>query len=105
MKKVLIATLAIFSFGLASFAQTTPSVKKNEPAKTQVVKKTPEKKVDEKNTTLNKTTKSKTPAVEKTTANTTPAVPTKSVAKTNPATAVKKDGTAETHNKANKKHS
>jgi hypothetical protein len=38
MKKVLFALIALISFSAASFAQTTPT-KKKEPAKTHVAKK------------------------------------------------------------------
>lgn len=54
MKKIIMSVLALVGLGVAGFAQTTPTVKKNEPAKTQVVKKASEtkehaKKVTEEN--------------------------------------------------------
>ena len=39
MKKVLFAMIALISFSAASFAQTAPTTKKKEPAKTHVAKK------------------------------------------------------------------
>ncbi|WP_315818489.1 hypothetical protein [Paraflavitalea speifideaquila] len=44
MKKLLIAGLILAGFSTATFAQTAPAVKKENPAKLQVVKKTNEKK-------------------------------------------------------------
>ena len=65
MKKVIIAALALIGFGAASFAQTKPLVKKNEPSKMQVVKKTTGVKTDAKVVAMNKVTKPVTPAVTK----------------------------------------
>lgn len=38
MKKVLLAMIALITFSAASLAQTSPSTKKKEPAKTHVAK-------------------------------------------------------------------
>ncbi|MEP7374274.1 MAG: hypothetical protein ABI675_12840 [Chitinophagaceae bacterium] len=97
MKRVLIAVLALLSFSVASFAQTAPAVKKNEPAKTQAVKKA----TDEKALALNKTTKSATPALVKTPATGKAALTTKPVAKVNAPPPLKKDGTPDKRFKAN----
>jgi len=101
MKRVLIAILALVCFSAASFAQTVAPLKKNEPAKTQVVKKTTDKNVDEKVHALNKPTKQATPAVAKTPATTKSTVTTKTVAKTNATTPLKKDGTPDKRFKTN----
>ena len=54
MKKIIMSLIALVGLGVAGFAQITPTVKKNDPAKTQVVKKATEtkdhaKKVTEEN--------------------------------------------------------
>ena len=95
MKKVLIAVLALAGFSAASFAQTVPAAKKNDPAKLQVVKKTTDKKPDAKVVALNKPAKPVTPVVAKAPET------AKTVAKVNTAAALKKDGTPDKRFKTN----
>ena len=96
MKKLLIAALALVGFSAASFAQTTPATKKNEPSKVQVVKKANDKKQDAKTVAIHKTAKTTSPAIKKET--TTPvakagtAQTKPAVTKKNAAGLVKKDG-------------
>ncbi len=105
MKRVLIAALALVGFSAASFAQTTPAVKKNEPSKMQVVKTTTGMKVAGKTVAMNKVTKPTIPAITKTTVvktKTTSAIAKPVVvAKTNAVT-LKKDGTPDKRYAANK---
>lgn len=107
MKKVIIAALALVGFSAASFAQSAPAVKKNEPHKMQVVKRETDKKADAKVITLNKGTKPVPAAVTKTAVvkkETKPVSVNKpvAVAKTNVATPLKKDGTPDKRYAANK---
>ena len=70
MKKIIMSVLALVGLGVAGFAQTTPTVKKNDPVKTQVVKKATEAKEEAK----------KVPEVSKPSVQTPPAT-TKAVSK------------------------
>lgn len=70
MKKIIMSVLALVGLGVAGFAQTTPTVKKNDPVKTQVVKKATEAKEEAK----------KVPEVNKPSVQTPPAT-TKAVSK------------------------
>ena len=105
MKKLIIAALALAGFSAASFAQVTPAVKKNDAAKMQVVKKTTDKKMDGKVVAMNKGTKLPAPVVKREAkvpvAKTTAVVTKHAVTKTNPAAALKKDGTPDKRFKAN----
>ena len=107
MKKLIIAALALVGFSAASFAQSAPAVKKNEPHKMQVVKKETNKKADAKVVALNKGSKPAPVAVSKTAVvkkETKPVAVSKpvAVAKTNAATTLKKDGTPDKRYAVNK---
>jgi hypothetical protein len=107
MKKLIIAALALVGFSAASFAQSTPAVKKTEPSKMQVVKKTTGAKTDAKVVALNKGSKPAQVAVAKTAVvkkETKPVAVSKPVvvAKTNAATPLKKDGTPDKRYAENK---
>ncbi len=105
MKRVLIAALALVGFSAASFAQTIPAVKKNEPSKMQVVKKTTDITIVGKAVAMNKVTNPTVPTITKATIVKTkiPPVVSKPVAlaKTS-AVPLKKDGTPDKRYAANK---
>jgi hypothetical protein len=101
MKRVLIVALALLGFSAASLAQTVPATKKNEPSKTQIVKKATRKKENSQAVASNKAAKTTTPAVAKTQVAKAKPVAEKTVAKTNAAGPLKKDGTPDMRFKSN----
>ena len=112
MKKLIIAALALVGFSAASFAQTVPAVKKNDPSKMQVVKKATDRKLEGKVVAMNKITKQTSPVsnnavtkrtpVKKQVKNPVTTKPVASISKVNSSVPLKKDGTADMRYKANK---